>query len=80
MSVGSGRRSAGWVVALGTGEQVDYDGVLVGNRVLIVCAGNSGCDLAVDAAQHRIDTDMVIRHGVHFQPEAYFGVPRQEVP
>lgn len=106
--------SAGWTVTLGTGEQVDYDGVLVanghlwdqkipavpgtftgkqlhsgsyrntgdvvGDRVLVVGAGNSGCDLAVDASQHRIDTDIVIRHGVHFQPKAYFGVPRQEVP
>ncbi|WP_035810367.1 flavin-containing monooxygenase [Curtobacterium sp. S6] len=50
-----------------------------GTRVLVVGAGNSGCDLAVDAAQHRFDTDVVIREGVYFQPKTYFGVPRQEV-
>ncbi len=51
-----------------------------GERVLVVGAGNSGCDLAVDVAQHRYDVDIVIRWGVHFQPKAYFGVPRQQVP
>lgn len=50
-----------------------------GDRVLVVGAGNSGCDLAVDAAQHRIDADIVIREGTYFQPKTYFGVPRQEV-
>lgn len=51
-----------------------------GTRVLVVGAGNSGCDLAVDAAQHRFEVDIVIREGTYFQPKAYFGVPRQEVP
>ncbi len=50
-----------------------------GERVLVVGAGNSGCDLAVDAAQHRFDTDIVIREGTFFQPKSYFGVPRQEL-
>jgi NADPH-dependent 2,4-dienoyl-CoA reductase/sulfur reductase-like enzyme len=50
-----------------------------GTRVLVVGAGNSGCDLAVDAAQHRYDVDIVIREGTYFQPKSYFGVPRQEV-
>ncbi|MER6424757.1 NAD(P)-binding domain-containing protein [Streptomyces sp. NPDC001137] len=53
---------------------------LAGDRVLVVGAGNSGCDLAVDAAQHRIDADIVVRHGSWFQPKTYFGVPRQQVP
>ena len=52
---------------------------IVGDRVLVVGAGNSGCDLAVDAAQHRIDADIVVREGMYFQPKSYFGVPRQEV-
>jgi len=52
---------------------------IVGDRVLVVGAGNSGCDLAVDAAQHRIDADIVVREGMYFQPKTYFGVPRQEV-
>ena len=54
-------------------------GDLAGDRVLVVGAGNSGCDLAVDVAQHRYDVDIVIRGGVHFQPKSYFGVPRQQV-
>ena len=51
-----------------------------GDRVLVVGAGNSGCDLAVDVAQHRLDVDIVVRRGAWFQPKTYFGVPRQEVP
>lgn len=54
-------------------------GDLQGDRVLVVGAGNSGCDLAVDVAQHRLEADVVMIQGLHFQPKAYFGVPRQEV-
>jgi hypothetical protein len=50
-----------------------------GRRVLVVGAGNSGCDLAVDVAQHRLEVDIVIRHGSYFQPKMYFGRPRQEL-
>jgi cation diffusion facilitator CzcD-associated flavoprotein CzcO len=53
---------------------------IAGTRVLVVGAGNSGCDLAVDAAQHRLDVDIVMREGIHFQPKSFFGVPRQLVP
>jgi cation diffusion facilitator CzcD-associated flavoprotein CzcO len=42
--------------------------------------GGEGCDLAVDLAQHRLDADIVVRHGSWFQPKTYFGVPRQQVP
>lgn len=67
-----------------TGKQVHSGsyrntGDIDGERVLVVGAGNSGCDLAVDAAQHRFDVDIVIRQGTFFQPKSYFGVPRQEV-
>jgi cation diffusion facilitator CzcD-associated flavoprotein CzcO len=67
-----------------TGAQVhsgsyNNTGDIEGDRVLVVGAGNSGCDLAVDAAQHRFDVDIVIREGTYFQPKAYFGVPRQEI-
>jgi Flavin-binding monooxygenase-like len=60
----------------------DYSNVsdLEGDRILVVGAGNSGCDLAVDVAQHRLDVDIVMRDGRRFQPKTYFGVPRQEVP
>jgi len=53
---------------------------ITGRRVLVVGAGNSGCDLAVDAAQHRFEVDIVMREGMFFQPKSYFGVPRQEIP
>jgi hypothetical protein len=68
-----------------TGKQI-HSGVyrntddIQGRRVLVVGAGNSGCDLAVDVAQHRLDVDIVVRHGSYFQPKMYFGRPRQEVP
>lgn len=59
----------------------EYNNVrdLEGTRVLVVGAGNSGCDLAVDVAQHRLEADIVIREGTYFQPKAYFGKPRQEL-
>lgn len=53
---------------------------LDGGPVLVVGAGNSGCDVAVDVAQSRTEVDIVIRKGIHFQPKMYFGVPRQQVP
>jgi Flavin-binding monooxygenase-like len=53
---------------------------LEGTRILVVGAGNSGCDIAVDVAQHRLEADIVMREGVFFQPKTYFGVPRAEVP
>lgn len=52
---------------------------LDGDRVLVVGAGNSGCDVAVDVAQHRREVDIVVRHGIFFQPKTYFGRPRAEV-
>lgn len=55
-------------------------GDVAGTRVLVVGAGNSGCDLAVDVAQHRLDAEIVVREGMYFQPKMYFGRPRQEVP
>lgn len=54
-------------------------GDINGERVLVVGAGNSGCDLAVDAANHRLDAHISIRHGQMFQPKAIFGKPRAEL-
>lgn len=68
-----------------TGKQVHSGsyrntGDIEGTRVLVVGSGNSGCDLAVDAAQDRFDTHIVIRRGHHFQPKMFFGRPRAEIP
>lgn len=52
---------------------------IAGRRVLVVGSGNSGCDLAVDAAQQHFDTHIVIRRGHFFQPKTFFGRPRSEL-
>jgi cation diffusion facilitator CzcD-associated flavoprotein CzcO len=55
-------------------------GDLDGERVLVVGAGNSGCDLAVDAAQAGRETYVSVRNGLVFQPKTLFGRPRSELP
>jgi cation diffusion facilitator CzcD-associated flavoprotein CzcO len=55
-------------------------GDLHGERVLVVGAGNSGCDLAVDAAQAGRETHISVRNGLVFQPKTLFGRPRSELP
>ena len=67
-----------------TGRQLhsgSYTGTadVEGTRVLVVGSGNSGCDLAVDAAQHRLETSICVRSGHIFQPKTFFGVPRSEL-
>jgi cation diffusion facilitator CzcD-associated flavoprotein CzcO len=52
---------------------------IAGTRVLTVGAGNSGCDLAVDAANARLESTISIRRGQMFQPKAVFGRPRAEI-
>jgi Flavin-binding monooxygenase-like len=52
---------------------------LRGDRVLVVGAGNSGCDLAVDAAQAGRDTYVSVRNGLVFQPKTLLGRPRSEL-
>lgn len=44
-------------------------------RVLIVGAGNSGCDIAVEAAQHASATFISMRRGYHFLPKFLRGKP-----
>ncbi len=48
---------------------------LAGRRVLIVGAGNSGCDIAVDAVHHAASVDMSVRRGYYFVPRYLFGKP-----
>ena len=49
--------------------------VFAGKRVLIIGAGNSGCDIAVDAVHHAASVDMSVRRGYHFVPKYLFGKP-----
>lgn len=49
--------------------------VLAGRRVLVVGAGNSGCDIAVEAAQHAAVTLHSMRRGYHYLPKFLFGKP-----
>lgn len=48
---------------------------LSGKRVLIIGAGNSGCDIAVDAVHHAASVDMSVRRGYYFVPRYLFGKP-----
>lgn len=46
-----------------------------GKRVLIVGAGNSGCDIAIDAIHHAASCDLSMRRGYYFVPKYVFGKP-----
>jgi len=46
-----------------------------GKRVLVVGAGNSGCDIACDAAQSARSAFISLRRGYHFIPKHVFGEP-----
>lgn len=63
-----------------TGEllhSVDYRSadIFAGKRVLIVGAGNSGCDIAVDAVARAASVDLSVRRGYYFVPRYLFGRP-----
>jgi cation diffusion facilitator CzcD-associated flavoprotein CzcO len=46
-----------------------------GKRVLIIGAGNSGCDIAVDAVHYAQSVDISVRRGYYFVPKYVFGKP-----
>ncbi|MFT3798410.1 flavin-containing monooxygenase [Microbacterium sp.] len=48
---------------------------LDGRRVLIIGAGNSGCDIAVDAVHHAASVELSVRRGYYFVPRYLFGRP-----
>jgi cation diffusion facilitator CzcD-associated flavoprotein CzcO len=52
--------------------------VLRGKRVLVVGAGNSGCDIAVEASQNAARTFHSTRRGYYFWPKFMFGMPADE--
>ena len=49
--------------------------VFAGKRVLVIGAGNSGCDIAVDAVHHAASVDISVRRGYYFVPKYLFGKP-----
>lgn len=48
-------------------------------RVLIVGAGNTGCDIVVDAVHHAKYVDMSVRRGYYFVPKYLWGKPADTV-
>lgn len=53
--------------------------IFKGKRVLIVGAGNSGCDIAVDAVHHASAVDISVRRGYYFVPKYVFGKPADTI-
>lgn len=53
--------------------------VLRGKRVLVVGGGNSGCDLAVEAAIHAQSALLSLRRGYHVLPKFFKGKPIDQV-
>ncbi len=49
--------------------------VLVGKRVLVVGAGNSGCDIAVESSRYAARTFHSLRRGYHYLPKFLHGKP-----
>ena len=49
-----------------------------GKRVLVVGGGNSGCDIACDAATHADRALLSLRRAYHFIPKFIFGKPADE--
>lgn len=48
---------------------------LVGKRVLVIGAGNSGCDIACDVGRRAEQTFLSVRRGYWFIPKHIFGIP-----
>lgn len=53
--------------------------VFEGKRVLVVGAGNSGCDIVVEASQHAVRTWHSTRRGYHYYPKYIWGKPSDQV-
>ncbi|MDA9793405.1 NAD(P)-binding domain-containing protein, partial [Bacteriovoracaceae bacterium] len=53
--------------------------IFEGKSVLIIGAGNSGCDIAVDACHRARCVDISVRRGYYFIPKYIFGKPSDTV-
>ncbi len=53
--------------------------VLRDKRVLVVGAGNSGCDIAVESAQNAARTFHSVRRGYYYIPKYLFGKPADQI-
>lgn len=62
-----------------TGNEYRYTDQLAGKKVLVVGAGNSGVDIAVDAAEHSEKALLSTRRAYHFLPKQVFGVPTPDL-
>jgi cation diffusion facilitator CzcD-associated flavoprotein CzcO len=62
-------------------HSADYKGAdqLRGRRVLVVGAGNTGCDIAVEAAQNAAATYHSTRRGYYYNPKFVFGKPSDQI-
>lgn len=62
-------------------HSADYKGaeVLRGKRVLVVGAGNTGCDVAVESAQNAVHTWHSTRRGYYYNPKYMTGRPSDQV-
>ncbi len=65
-------------VVLHSSQYKTHD-VLVDRRVLVVGAGNSGCDIAVESAQNATQTFHSTRRGYHYMPKYFFGMPADQL-
>jgi hypothetical protein len=53
---------------------------LQGKRVLVIGGGNSGCDIACEAARVGASCDLSLRSGYWFLPKTAFGRPLSDLP
>lgn len=53
---------------------------LSGKRVLVIGGGNSGCDIACEAARVGVSCDISLRSGYWYLPKTAFGMPLTDLP
>ncbi len=59
-------------------DQYKNPDIFKDKQVLIVGAGNSGCDIVIDAAHHAAKTIQSTRRGYHYMPKYIHGKPTQD--